>query len=417
MCRNHEVVSFTWDHRYNEVTGALLRHETAYSPLGTRRTDGLLDRQHLRSWLIGRSIPLMRPDVRRKLKQLGFDQPVDLLLSTYAVSLSDQFWLRPQGEQVEWSTISPFVNDLPLELGDYLTVTEKGKAQLLSRDILTNLTILNCSPDSTLGGTLIKRWEVRNGVRILVKGGRSTMRLQEPFNESIASQFGAKLFQADEYVSYVLMTRGFAQYESACPCMCDDSTALVPALQIFQSNRRPNDLSYHEHYVQACARHGLDVRQQVEKMLVLDHLVCNFDRHWNNFGVLVDSESAQWLRPAPIFDTGESLWCDREMAQGFGGYRMYMPGQYRPFRMRIDTQLQTFCKDLSWYDPSMLDGFEQAISTTLSGNPFVSSESGRVDAIVQAVADRIQQVTRQAERNKILIAAHHHPTAHTVTSL
>ena len=67
--------------------------------------------------------------------------------------------------------------------------------------------------------------------------------------------------------------------------------------------------------VSACAAHGLDVREDVEKMLTIDYLMANFDRHWNNFGVLIDSESREWLRAAPVFDTGEALWCDRELSQ------------------------------------------------------------------------------------------------------
>ena len=43
--------------------------------------------------------------------------------------------------------------------------------------------------------------------------------------------------------------------------------------------------------------------EDVEKMLTIDYLMANFDRHWNNFGVLIDSESREWLRAAPVFDT------------------------------------------------------------------------------------------------------------------
>ena len=78
--------------------------------------------------------------------------------------------------------------------------------------------------------------------------------------------------------------------------------------------------------------HGTDVRVAIEKMLVVDYLMCNFDRHWNNFGILMDSESRTWLRAAPLYDTGNSLWCDRTMAEGFGGYHFVTPGAFRPFR-------------------------------------------------------------------------------------
>ena len=34
----------------------------------------------------------------------------------------------------------------------------------------------------------------------------------------------------------------------------------------------------------------------------------NIDRHYNNFGLVRDVETLR-VRPAPLFDTGASLWC------------------------------------------------------------------------------------------------------------
>jgi hypothetical protein len=50
--------------------------------------------------------------------------------------------------------------------------------------------------------------------------------------------------------------------------------------------------------------------------LVFDAIVVNEDRHFGNFGVLIDNRENKILRPAPIFDNGVSLlWSmlDNEM--------------------------------------------------------------------------------------------------------
>ena len=39
-----------------------------------------------------------------------------------------------------------------------------------------------------------------------------------------------------------------------------------------------------------------------------DFILSNVDRHFNNVGVLRDAESLQFLRMAPIFDSGKSLF-------------------------------------------------------------------------------------------------------------
>lgn len=43
-------------------------------------------------------------------------------------------------------------------------------------------------------------------------------------------------------------------------------------------------------------------------MIVLDALICNVDRHYGNFGFLVDNKTNRIIAPAPLFDHGNSLF-------------------------------------------------------------------------------------------------------------
>ena len=43
-------------------------------------------------------------------------------------------------------------------------------------------------------------------------------------------------------------------------------------------------------------------------MLVLDAIICNVDRHFGNFGFLVDNRTNKITAPAPLFDHGNSLF-------------------------------------------------------------------------------------------------------------
>ena len=40
----------------------------------------------------------------------------------------------------------------------------------------------------------------------------------------------------------------------------------------------------------------------LEDMLVFDAIICNTDRHYGNFGVLVDNKTNTIAAPAPLFD-------------------------------------------------------------------------------------------------------------------
>jgi len=45
----------------------------------------------------------------------------------------------------------------------------------------------------------------------------------------------------------------------------------------------------------------------LEDMIIFDAVILNTDRHYGNFGFLVDSKTNQIVSPAPLFDHGNSL--------------------------------------------------------------------------------------------------------------
>ncbi len=47
-----------------------------------------------------------------------------------------------------------------------------------------------------------------------------------------------------------------------------------------------------------------DMKQEVNRMIVFDHLIHNTDRHEKNFGIIRDSDTMEIHRFAPLFDSG-----------------------------------------------------------------------------------------------------------------
>lgn len=396
MCRDHESLIFSWDRDSSRVVGRLEVLDVRYAPYGARDALGRPTRSQLGHWLRDRSVPSLRPHAERRFRELGYTSSLDALASGYGLSLSDQYWLKPEGASVTWSDVSCFTNDFPEELGRYLLPHAPNSEPSLSSALRNTPHLVATSPDTSLGGNLSKRWEMRDGIRQLVKGGRATY-FQQPFNELVATRLCERLGIA--HVSYELeMGDGLAQWYSICPCMVDDTTEFVPAYQLRTSHQKANDRSLRDYYVGLASAHGIEVGRAVEQMLSVDYLLANCDRHWNNFGVLIDTESRRWLSPAPLFDTGESLWCDRTVQQGFGGYNLGIPDSQRPFLMEQDEQLPRFCTNLSWFNPHALDGFVDEAISILEENPLLHVEKGRIDGVANAMSERVARFTKHAAR-------------------
>ena len=53
---------------------------------------------------------------------------------------------------------------------------------------------------------------------------------------------------------------------------------------------------------------GTEFAESLRDMFLLDAVICNVDRHYGNFGFLVDNAKNQIIAPAPLFDHGNSLF-------------------------------------------------------------------------------------------------------------
>lgn len=365
-------------------------HDAAYLPLGCLDQSGRFASPRLRSWLTNRAVPAARPGLAPVLQRLGLETSEELLAAGLGLSLSDQYWLRPPGTCLAWSDVNYFELPFSTALGTALAPRdpESGSAALQATE--SDGIVIASSPDSALNGDLPKRWELRGSERMLVKSGKPERLFQEPLNEHIATLLCARIMGEKDYVPYELVENGYPRLLSRCPCMVDASTEFVPAADVILSMPVPNDQSRFDALTETCERHGIaDARVALERMLVVDHVMANFDRHWGNFGILVDAETRTWLRVAPIFDTGESLWCDRPLANDFSPHRMQHP---MPCLRAISEQLGRYADGIGWLDGSALDGFADEAVGVLAQSPVIAGIPGRLDGIHAAIEKNVAEV-------------------------
>jgi hypothetical protein len=194
------------------------------------------------------------------------------------------------------------------------------------------------SPDITTDGWLQKRWVVQNGKQVLIKAG-SDLFEQEAYNEEIATNIMKKL--NIPHTPYKLAFIDHKPY-NLCDNFITENTDLVTAWRIYNSKKKANHESNYQHLIRRCEELGIgNISYQLEQMIVVDCIIANTDRHWGNFGFIRDADTLEWKGFAPIYDSGTSLWHNKQNT----------PTQIesRAFKGSHKEQLKLI-NDLSWFE-------------------------------------------------------------------
>lgn len=245
-----------------------------------------------RDWYMHRMTDTYR---RERRPEYQFHRVYDLCTPdcvdiNYGANLSDHYWICSEGSSITWEEINFFENDF--EPADENSLwTAYGKY----------------TPDNYTNGNLRKFWIIKDGVRYLVK--YNSLRYDElqigAHNEVFCSKLLQKL--GINHAEYQL---GFddtiGEFYSLSKCMTDTVYELVPAYNIICDYR--TDGSYYDLFLDVCKNKlGVDVRKQVDEMITFDYLIANEDRHWNNFGLLRNSETLEYVGFAPLYDHEYSM--------------------------------------------------------------------------------------------------------------
>lgn len=140
---------------------------------------------------------------------------------------------------------------------------------------------------------------------------------------------------------------------SKCPCFINKDTELVTCYQIEKGITRHNSVEDYEEYIKILENHNIkDARIKMEDMYILDFLIMNEDRHLNNFGIIRDVNTLEWVDVAPIFDNGQSLninYYDEEELHIFGEGRLF-------YEVKLFDDIIKIVKDIKRLDLTKLDG-------------------------------------------------------------
>ena len=238
MNKNTPVLAFEYDLATHTATRITRVENPEYAPLGMFDQRGNVSKRELNYWWRHRAIPTSRAQISRLLENLQLESTLELAEKSFGLSLSDRYWINDEDDPKEWADINFFDNDFSDDLG-FLTLGQDSSGP--SSDAPDYGSINLSSPNSTLGGDLLKKWKIVDGKRVLLKAGVGAFN-QEPYNEVAATDLHARLMLPGEYTPYRLFEDARRVY-SACEDLLGPDEELIAAWDVIRNVKQPNNLS------------------------------------------------------------------------------------------------------------------------------------------------------------------------------
>lgn len=377
MHKDIPVLDLDLDEATSSVRKILAAYHPEHLPLGTASKQGGADRAALNAWWIDRSIPASRSGIRRALETLELPNTQMLLTRCFGLSLSDQYWVKPRGSGLQWERVNFFTNPFSEDIGNVLLGKVTDHAAFDFR-----------SPDNTSDGFLKKRWKIIDGKRCLLKAGSNPF-MQQPFNEVVATIVARRL--GIPHVPYTLLWDDGVPY-SVCEDFITPNTELVSAWRVMKSMKKDNSTSVYRHYLNCCEALGVPgMERAADQMIVLDYLIANEDRHQNNFGLIRDANTLDWIGAAPIFDSGSSLGYDKLANQIHTARGI----ECKPFKKTHAEQIK-LVTSFDWLDFGKLNGVEDEIREVFD-QAGEYMDKARKSAILSAFSSRLGNLMALSE--------------------
>ena len=243
----------------------------------------LVNTGNVSRWLETRAIDSHRANSRLLKKVLRLTQKDDesTVISVYAATITDNYWIKPFDSNLTYKDVQ-FNDD------NFAGLALRGNYDSFVRGANSKKTH---TPELTNTGSFEKCWKIKNGEWWMVKSADQKQQFSEVFIYELGKHIG---FHMAEYVrgTKSVMTRDFTDngrynFEPAYSFMGDneDYAAVVKGLR----ERVP------------------EVIPDYIRLIFMDTIIANPDRHTFNFGLLRDSQTGTILSLAPNFDNNMAL--------------------------------------------------------------------------------------------------------------
>ncbi|CAN2039120.1 Protein kinase [Candidatus Magnetomoraceae bacterium gMMP-15] len=247
----------------------------------------------LLQWLKRRIIPKNRAYVQNFLAKLGLNvnDTKGIIDICKGLSLNDCYWVVDDNFKGTYDEYNLYDNrfDHTLSLIAYTGYGDTQKNEFAS------------TPELTTDGMLPKCWRrMKDGKIILYKTGSfgAANTGNEPYSEYYA-------FQIAEAMGLKAVKYNLNQWKkricSTCELFTSKELSYIPTGRIVAKGGWPAVIDYYKML-------GKKFYNSLIDMLIFDAVICNEDRHFGNFGLIVNNKTNSVVDTAPIFDNGLSLF-------------------------------------------------------------------------------------------------------------
>ena len=262
---------------------------------------GNADTRLMRRWWEARAIPASRTAMQEVIRRAGCNSNKEYLAKNLALSMTDTYWICPIEMELHWSDVNLH------NLNGFMN----GKMPYHNET--------SYDPNASLGGQMDKYWDLGTEPPTLIKTAYREYG-QQAINEAFASLLHERQENHFPYVKYRLRQGVDNGIQTVCDAFTSDQKELVSALEILDSQKIPNDLSLYDAFIRISAEYGIDeeyMRNFMDYLTMTDFIISNTDEHLMNFGVLRNADRQVFTSPAPIFDSGNSMFYSDHREKAF----------------------------------------------------------------------------------------------------
>ena len=258
------------------------------APFVGKATDSMLGQ-----WWEMRAVPSTRKTMEEVVRKAGCANNTEYLAKNLALSVTDTYWICPIQSGLSWEDVNvPTLSMYNDGRMPYHNATSYDK-------------------NAALSGQMDKYWDLNEEPPVLVKNAYAYYG-QQAINELFATILHQRQEVDIPFVKYSIQKNiDKGCLETSCPSFVSDGTEFVSAYEVMLGYPKNNSLSKYNTYIEICKKMGIpenDIRRFMDYQTLTDFVISNTDEHLNNFGILRNVDTLEFLKPAPIYDSGNSMY-------------------------------------------------------------------------------------------------------------
>lgn len=253
---------------------------------------GSCDISKFRKWWEMRAVPASRELMKRVIRDAGVLTPESYLLKNLALSMTDTYWICPEDTDLIYDDVK------------LTNLIHHGRSKIPYHNATSY------DPNASLGGSMDKYWDLSGDLPVLVKESYKYYG-QQALNEVFAAKVHEMQKTDIPYVKYTASRTIDGGLVSKCTAFTSERMEFISAYDVLESGHVRGDINNYNAYINTTVNHGIE-REVMQKFMdyqtLTDFVISNTDEHLLNFGVLRDPDTMQLIGPAPIFDSGNSMF-------------------------------------------------------------------------------------------------------------